>query len=75
MEIYKQETDCGLGRDLLRESNKGQGDSYQANSQNSKWEQVRGPDTAWGLAKDVTGMWVEGSGILAKTDGYESLAK
>lgn len=36
---------------------------------------MRGPDTAWVLVKDVTGMWVKGSGILAKTDEYESLAK
>lgn len=36
---------------------------------------MRGPDAAWGLVNDVTGMWVEGNGILAKTDGYESLAK
>lgn len=75
MEIYKQETDWGLGQDLLRESNKGQGDSHQANSQNLRWEQVRGPDTVWGLVNDVAGLWVGGSGILAKTDGQESLAK
>lgn len=75
VEIYKQETDWGLGQDLLRESNKGQGDSHQANSQNLRWEQVRGPDTVWGLVNDVAGLWVGGSGILAKTDGQESLAK